>query len=178
LRGWLWRGDSHLIAGSSPAVIAGIAGRKAVMDAVRLTKCECGCGCGEDATTSDGGVALCAACAEYAVDPESGEVVCSRDPRAEEITECCGAGGQTRSYWRIRPPVAPAVASDGEWACYWNTVGDGSRVVSRHATEAEAARAVVTRRQWVVAGGHPHYLYRYEVRQWDGEAWVAPYEAE
>ena len=80
------------------------------------------------------------------------------DPHAEEVTECSGAG---------------------EWACYFDTgTGPGSRVVSRHETEAEAARAVVTRRQWVVAGGHPHYLYRYEVRQWDGEAWVAPYEAE
>ena len=147
------------------------------MDAVRLTKCECGCGCGEDATTSDGGVALCAACAEYAVDPESGEVVCSRDPRAEEITECCGAGGQTRSYWRLRPPAAPAVAPDGEWACYWHTVGDGSRVVSRHATKAEAEQAVAAR-DWPAPGDHNRYLCGYEVRQWDGERWSVPGEPE
>ena len=134
--------------------------------------CECGCGCGEDATTSDAGVALCEACAEYTTDPESGEVVCSRDPRAEEIVECCGAGGQTRSYWRLRPPTAPAPSPDGEWACYWATVGPGSRVMSRHATEAEAAQAVAAR-DWPAPGDHTRYLCRYEVRQWDGDAWVA-----
>ena len=135
-------------------------------------ECECGCGCGEVATTSDAGVALCEACAEYTTDPESGEVVCSRDPRAEEVTVCCGAGGQTRSYWRLCPPAAPAPSPDGEWACYWNTVGDGSRPVSRHETEAEAAQAVAAQ-DWPAPGDHTHYLCRYEVRQWDGEAWVA-----
>ena len=136
-------------------------------------KCECGCGCGEEATTSDEGVALCEACAEYTVDPESGEVVCSRDPRAEEVTESCGAGGQTRSYWRLRPPESPAPSPDGEWACYWDTAGDGSRVVSRHETEAEAAQAVAAQ-DWPAPGDHTHYLCGFEVRKWDGEAWIEP----
>ena len=55
----------------------------------------------------------------------------------------------------------------GEWACYWRTAGYGSRVLSRHATAAEAAAAAATR-DWA------HYLCRYEVRQWDGERWVVP----
>jgi len=46
--------------------------------------------------------------------------------------------------------------------------------VARHETEAEAARAVEAHRQWIVAGGHTHTLYRYEVRQWDGERWSVP----
>ena len=144
------------------------------MDAVRpiTQQCECGCGCGEAATTSDGGLYLCGACAEYVVDT-SGKVVCSRDPRAEEIVESCGAGGQTRSYWRLRPPVAPAVAPDGEWACYWSVIGPGSRVVSRHATEKDAKQAVAAR-DWPAPGDPTHYLARYEVRRWDGEWWVAP----
>jgi len=79
------------------------------------------------------------------------------DEPIEEVTECSGAG---------------------EWACYCNTAGNtagpGSRAVSRHETEAEAARAVEAHRQWIVAGGHPHTLYRYEVRQWDGERWSVP----
>ena len=145
-----------------------------VTDAVRPTTCGCGCGCGEAATTSDGGVALCEACAEYVV-TESGEVICSRDPRTEEVTECCGAGGQTRSFWRLRPPVAPATTPDGEWACYWAMVGDGSRVVSRHATEAEAEQAVAAQ-DWPAPGDHTSYLCEFEVRQWDGARgrWVAP----
>ena len=81
------------------------------------------------------------------------------DEPIEEVTECSGAG-------------------EGEWACYCNTAGNtagpGSRAVSRHETEAEAARAVEAHRQWIVAGGHPHTLYRYEVRQWDGERWSVP----
>jgi len=70
------------------------------------------------------------------------------------------------------------ISGAGEWACYFNTAGNtagpGSRAVSRHETEAEAARAVEAHRQWIVAGGHPHTLYRYEVRQWDGERWSVP----
>ena len=149
------------------------------MDAVRpiTQQCECGCGCGEAATTSDGGVYLCGACAEYVVDPTSGEVTCSRDPRAEEIVESCGAGGQTRSYWRLTPPAAPAVAPDGEWACFWTTIGPGSRVISRHETEADAAQAVAAR-DWPAPGDHTRYLCRYEVRRRDGERWVAPWEPE
>ena len=138
-------------------------------------KCECGCGCGEDATTSDGGVSLCGACAEYVVAPESGEVICSRDPRVEEVTEYGGVGAEARSYWRLRPPVAPAPDPDGEWACYWHTVGDGSRVVTRHATEADAAQAVAAR-DWPAPGDHTSYLCGYEVRQWDGTRWVVPAE--
>ena len=139
-------------------------------------ECECGCGCGAAATTSDGGVPLCAECAECHVDPESGEVLCSHDPRTEEITVCCGAGGQARSYRRFRPPVAPAVAPDGEWACYWATAGYGSRVVTRHATEADAAQAVAAR-DWPSPGDGTHYLCGYEVRRWDGTGWVAPESA-
>ena len=144
------------------------------MDAVQPTtqQCECGCGCGEAATTSDEGVALCEACAEYVV-TESGEVICSRDPRVEDVTESCGAGGQTRSYWRLTPPAAPATTPDGEWACFWTTIGPGSRVISRHETEADAAQAVAAR-DWPAPGDPTHYLCRYEVRQWDGEWWVAP----
>ena len=111
------------------------------------------------------------------MDPTSGEVVCSRDPRAVKVTESCGAGGQTRSYWRLRPPAAPAVAPDGEWACYWHTVGDGSRVVTRHTTKAEAEQAVAAR-DWPAPGDHNRYLCGYEVRQWDGERWSVPGEPE
>ena len=141
------------------------------MDAVQPIMCECGCECGEAATTSDGGVSLCAECAEYVMDPTSGEVVCSRDPHVERVTECCGAGGQTRSYWRLRPLVAPP--PDGEWACYWHSGGGRSRVMSHHATAAAASAAVVAR-GGPALGDYTSYPCGYEVRRWNGTGWSVP----
>ena len=66
-----------------------------------------------------------------------------------------------------------ATTPDGEWACFWHTIGPGSRVVSRHATEADAEQAVASR-DWPAPGDRTSYLCGYEVRQWDGEWWVAP----
>jgi len=64
--------------------------------------CECcGCDCGEPATTTDdSGTPVCAACSCYAID-DDGDVHCARSGGIEQVTECCGAGGQTRTYYRI-----------------------------------------------------------------------------
>ncbi len=138
--------------------------------------CECiGCGCSDPAiTTDDGGVPVCAACSEYAVD-EDGDVICSQSGRAdklESVTECCGAGGQTRSYMRLRPPVMPEIDSEGGYACYWSTVGDDDRVVSRHTTYELAAQAVAAH-DWPSPGDHTQYLCGYEVRRLSDEnEWV------
>ena len=65
--------------------------------------CDCtGCGCTEPATTCDAqGIPVCEACAEYVCD-EDGDVHCSRGDDIETVTECCGAGGQTRRFLRLR----------------------------------------------------------------------------
>ena len=71
-------------------------------------ECECcGCGCSEPATcTDDGGVPVCGECLDYTLD-DDGQVVCSRDERVEIVTESCGAGNQTRSFARLKPPAEP-----------------------------------------------------------------------
>ena len=73
-------------------------------DADGWPTCECtACGCcGEPAEAQDEGVAVCAVCADYTVDAD-GEVVCAGcTDRVERVTESCGAGGQTRTYLRLR----------------------------------------------------------------------------
>jgi len=52
-----------------------------------------------------------------------------------------------------------------------------SSTTSTHAAEAEAEQAVAAR-DWPAPGDHNRYLCGYEVRQWDGERWVAPWEPE
>jgi hypothetical protein len=66
--------------------------------------CECMCGCCETATQyDDAGHPVCDKCAEAVFD-EDGECHCNgpngtRD--VEIVTECCGAGGQTRQICQI-----------------------------------------------------------------------------
>jgi hypothetical protein len=88
-------------------------------------ECECGgCGCSDPATTTDeSSIPVCSACSEYTVDRD-GDIHCSNMDDVEVVTVSCGAGFGTRSYARIKPPEMPAEVPDGEWACYWDTVGD------------------------------------------------------
>ena len=95
----------------------------------------------------------------------------SRCGDVEIVTEGCGAGNQTRSYARIRPPEMPDEDADGEWACYWDTVGEGARVVSRHATREDAEQAVAAH-DWPRPGDHTQYLCGYEVRTLVDGRWV------
>jgi len=135
-------------------------------------ECECyACGgCTEPAVTTDQGVPVCAECADYVVD-DDGEVHCARCDDVEIITESCGAGDQCRTYVRLAPPAMPEPDPDGEWACYWDTVGDGAHVVSRHPTRESAAQAVAAH-DWPPPGDHTSYLCGYGVRRIvDGE-WV------
>ena len=134
-------------------------------------KCECTCGCDEPATrTDDAGMPVCGACSDYATD-DDGEVVCSRSGRTEQVTECCGAGGQTRSWTRVLPPRSPRADPAGEWACYWETAGDDAHVVSRHSTQAEAEQACDSH-DWPPPGDHTDYLCGYSVRQLREGEWV------
>lgn len=78
-------------------------------------QCAChACSCEQPATTTDdGGVYVCGACADYVVD-DDGDVICSRCERSDEIetvTECCGAGGQMRTYTHWRAPEGPESAT-------------------------------------------------------------------
>ena len=133
-------------------------------------ECQCSaCGCAEPATTTDdGGVPVCDECADYAVD-DDGDVHCARCGDVEIVTESCGAGSQTRSYARIRPPEMPPSDPDGEWACYWDTVGDDAHVVSRHSTREEAEQAMAAH-DWPGPTDHTAYLCGYTVRHLvDGE---------
>jgi hypothetical protein len=78
-------------------------------------ECQCTCcGCDEPATcTDDGGIEVCDACQDYTTDDE-GTVICSRDERTEVVCESCGAGNQTRSYVRLKPPEMPETDDAGE----------------------------------------------------------------
>ena len=131
-------------------------------------QCTC-CGCDEPATTTDdGSVEVCDACADYTCD-DDGCVVCSRDERTEVVTESCGAGNQRRSYVRLKPPEMPVSDAAGDYCMYWATVGDGSHVVARYTTQAEAEQAVAAK-DWRWRGDSTNYLCGYEVRQLvDGE---------
>ena len=137
-------------------------------------ECECtACGCSEPATTTDdGGCAVCAECAEYTVD-DDGDVHCMRCGDVEIVTESCGAGNQTRSYARLIPPEMPESDPEGEWACYWDTVGDDAHVISRHATRESAEQAVAAH-DWPRPGDRTAYLCGYVVRQLVGGEWTQP----
>jgi hypothetical protein len=78
-------------------------------------QCQCtACGCTELATTTDDcDIPTCAACAEYTTD-DDGEIHCSRCDDTEVVVESCGAGGQTRTYIRIRPPEMPPADPHGQ----------------------------------------------------------------
>jgi hypothetical protein len=134
--------------------------------------CECsGCGCDEPATmTDDADVPVCDECSDYALD-DAGEVHCSREDDVEIVTESCGAGDQTRSYARMRPPEMPETDPDGEWALYWDTVGDDAHVVDRYATREDAETAVLAK-DWPRPGDHTAYLCGYEARQLVDGAWL------
>ena len=138
-------------------------------------ECECSSGqCSEPATrTDDGGTPVCDACADYAVD-EDGDVHCAScdSGDVEQVTETCGAGGQTRSYFRLRPPAMPEVDPEGEWGVWWDTVGDDAHLVSRHTTRAAAEQAIAAH-DWPRPGDHTQYLCGYGVRHLiDGE-WLS-----
>jgi hypothetical protein len=139
-------------------------------------ECACvACGCSEPATcTDDGGTEVCDACSEYTVDSD-GDVHCSNMDDVEVVTESCGAGFQTRSYVRLKPPEMPEEDPEGEWACYWDTVGNDAHVVSRHTTRDEAEQAVASH-DWPRPGDHTQYLCGYAVRQLVDGDWIMPEE--
>lgn len=123
--------------------------------------CSCtACGCTAPASaTDDSGQPTCAECAEYTTDAD-GDIHCARCADVEIVTESCGAGNQTRSYPRLRPPSMPESDPAGEWACCWDTVGDDAHVVSRHATR-EAAEQACAAHDWPPPGDHTQYLCGY-----------------
>lgn len=136
-------------------------------------ECACAsCGCSEPATqTDDGGEPVCDACAEYAIDAD-GEVHCSRCDDVEEVTECCGAGGQMHSHCRLRPPQMPKSDPDGGWAVWWESTGAESHLVERYATRAAADQAVAAH-DWPRPGDHTAYLCGYGIRRLaDDGAWT------
>lgn len=139
-------------------------------------ECECGgCGCDEPATTTDdSSIPVCGACSEYTCD-DDGDVRCSNMDDVEIVTESCGAGNQTRSYARLKPPAMPGEDPDGEWACYWETVGDDSHVVSRHGTREDAEQAVASH-DFPRPGDHTQYLCGYVTRELVADRWVTPEE--
>lgn len=138
--------------------------------------CTCTCDCDEAATTTDdGGGEVCDACSRYAIDKD-GEVVCSRSGLTEEISESCGAGGQMRTYTRIIPPEFPPADEAGDYAVWWETVGDDSHIVARYSTAQDAARAVDAH-DWPPPGDRTAYLCGYAVRVWVDGRWV-PYNEE
>jgi hypothetical protein len=141
-------------------------------------ECECcGCGCSDPATTTDdGGVPVCDACSEYTVDSD-GDVHCGNMDDVEIVTESCGAGNQTRSYARIKPPGMPDEDPDGKWACYWDTAGNDSHVVSRHSTR-DGAEQAVSAHDFPRPGDHTQYLCGYAVRELVDDRWVDPDTAE
>ncbi len=139
-------------------------------------KCECNA-CDNPATgTDDGGNPVCDECREYAVD-EDGDAHCAtHSDDVEIVTESCGAGGQTRSYARLRPPGMPGEDPTGSWAVYWES-GDDSHVVSRHTTQAEAEQAVAAH-DWPPPGDHTRYLCGYGVRHLIAGEWLTEDEEE
>lgn len=134
--------------------------------------CECECGCRDVATqTDDGGAPVCEECADYVTDGDD-EVVCSRSDRTEYVAD--GAGGVVL---RLIPPPEPAVDPNGEWACYWATVGDDDGPAGRYATRQEAAQAVDAK-DWPHPDDHTQYLCGWEVRHLVDSVWVLPDEDE
>ena len=124
------------------------------------TRCTCSCcGCDEFAThySQEAGERMCEGCMDYVCD-EVGEVLCSLDERTEHVSD----GGRT--CLRIRPPEMPKEYPDGEWALYWSTAGDESRVEARFAAREDAEQAVDAS-DWPTPGDHTQYLCGYEVRR-------------
>jgi hypothetical protein len=158
---WVWRRTNHRralapVCGSWPG----------------WPECECAC-CEHDepaVTTDGGGNPVCEACEDYTCDGD-GEVVCGNDPRAETVSESCGAGGQTRTYVRLKPPEMPEERADGEYALYWETVGSDARVIARFASAGEASQAVAAK-DWPRPGDHTNYLCGYSVRRLADGEWV------
>lgn len=140
-------------------------------------ECECvGCCCSDPATTTDdSSIPVCDACSEYTVDAD-GDVHCSNMDDVEVVTESCGAGNQTRSYVRLKPPEMPEEDPEGEWACYWETAGNDSHVASRHSTREEAEQAVASH-DFPRPGDHTQYLCGYVVRELVDGRWIRPEEA-
>lgn len=134
--------------------------------------CQCSCcGCDEPAvTTDDGGNAACEACADYTCD-DDGCVVCSRSGLTETVVVSCGAGSQTRSYVRRKPPEMPESDGDGAYCMYWESVGNDACVISRYATRAEAEQAVAAT-DWPRPGDNTNYLCGYSVRQFRDGEWM------
>ena len=131
------------------------------------TRCTCSsCGCEELAThyDSDAGDRVCEDCIDYVCD-EDGEVFCSR----REETEYAWDGD--RKYLRLAPPEMPKEDPEGEWACYWGTVGDDDHVVSRHSSREEAKQAVEAK-DWPPPGDHTQYLCGYGVRHLVDDEWI------
>lgn len=139
-------------------------------------ECECSSGaCREPATRIDeGGTPVCDACADYVIDVQ-GDIHCAScdSDDVEQVVESCGAGDQTRSYYRMRPPAMPESDPDGEWCVWWETAGSDSHVVERYATRAAAEQAVAAH-DWPRPGDHTQYLCGYTVRRLaaDGETWT------
>jgi hypothetical protein len=130
------------------------------------TRCTCSsCGCDELATHYDSEAdRVCEECTNYVCD-EYGEVFCLRC----EETEYARDGD--RIYLRLTPPEMPEEDTEGEWACYWGTVGDDEHVVSRHSSRDEAEQAVKAH-DWPPPGDHTQYLCGYEVRELVDDEWV------
>lgn len=139
-------------------------------------QCECtGCDCDEPATcTDDQGIPTCTGCQDYTTD-DDGNVLCAKCDGVETVVESCGAGNQTRTYLRQSPPEMPEEDETGEWALYWETVGDDAGVVARFSSR-DIAEQAVRAKDWPRPGDRTHYLCGYEVRQFvDGE-WIAAAE--
>lgn len=131
-------------------------------------KCVCvACDCSEPATgTDDGGEEVCDACSNYTTD-DDGDVHCSNCEDTEVVSDSWG-----RSITRIKPPEEPEEDSDGDWACYWKTVGNESRVVARYGTKESAEQAVAAKDWPKPSDSSTQYLCGYCVRELvDGE-WV------
>lgn len=134
--------------------------------------CQCSCcGCDEPAvSTDDVGNPTCDACEEYTTD--NGDVICANDSRAETVVESCGAGNQTRSYVRLKPPEMPDESdADGEYCLYWATCGNESHVVTRYSTREQAEQAVAAK-DWPRPGDNTNYLCGYEARQLVDGQWL------
>ena len=137
-----------------------------IMTTLTLTECECSCcNCTEPATTTDDwGIPVCDECSRYVIDAD-GDLHCAREDDIEEVTECCGAGGQTRTYYRLRPPVMPESDPTGHYAVVWETSGKEYQVIARYTTLAEAEQAVEAH-DWPPPADHTRYLCGYAVARW------------
>jgi hypothetical protein len=97
-------------------------------------------------------------------------VHCSRCEGVEYVPD-----GWGNSVLRLSPPQPPVPDPEGEWACYWDTVGDDAHVVSRHATRRQAERAVAAH-DWPPPGDTTQYLCGFVVRVLVDGRWVVPEE--